>query len=73
MLSIMREEQNQAAAQGREPQPVDMRFSTDAARDARRYNMPSVEAVAVIFVGVDGAPPSNRDIVVYALVLNDIQ
>ena len=43
-----------------------MRFSSEAARDPRRYNKPTVEEVAAVFVGEhDGGPPSHKDIVVY--------
>ena len=45
---------------------VTMRFSSEAARDPRRYNKPAVEEVAAVFVGEhDGGPPSHKDIVVY--------
>ena len=44
---------------------VTMRFSSDAARDPRRYNQPAVEEVAAVFVGADGGPPTHKDIVVY--------
>ena len=33
--------------------------------DCRRYNEPTHNEVAAVFVGEDGAPPANRDIVVY--------
>ena len=33
--------------------------------DCRRYNEPTHDEVAVVFVGEDGAPPVNRDIVIY--------
>ena len=42
-----------------------MRFTSNAAREPRRYNRPTVEEVAARFVGSDGAPPSHKDIVVY--------
>ena len=47
------------------PDIVAMRVSSQAARDARAYNTPVVGEVAAIFVGNDGAPPCNRDMVVY--------
>ena len=31
----------------------------------RRYNVPSLEEVAVVFVGDDGAPPATREVVIY--------
>jgi len=42
-----------------------MRFSSDAVRESGRYNRPTVEEVAAVFVGADGGPPSRKDIVVY--------
>lgn len=33
--------------------------------DCRRYNEPTHNEIAAVFVGEDGAPPANRDIVVY--------
>ena len=33
--------------------------------DTRRYNHPQIAEPAVIFVGQDGAPPSNRDMVLW--------
>eukprot|EP00972_Heterocapsa_arctica_P068640 10142373-Heterocapsa_arctica.AAC.1 len=34
-------------------------------QDPRRYNHPTVTEVAAVFVGQDGAPPSNRDLCVW--------
>ena len=31
----------------------------------RRYNEPTHDEVAAVFIGEDGAPPVNRDIVIY--------
>ena len=42
-----------------------MRVRSGGLFDQRRYNRPTVDEVAMIFVGNDGAPPTNRDIVVY--------
>nr|XP_047142898.1 uncharacterized protein LOC100213206 [Hydra vulgaris] len=33
--------------------------------DRRRYNLPSHDEVAVVFVGEDGAPPISREVVIY--------
>nr|XP_047146315.1 uncharacterized protein LOC124819141 [Hydra vulgaris] len=33
--------------------------------DRRRYNLPSHDEVAVVFVGEDGAPPTSRKVVIY--------
>ena len=34
-------------------------------QDRRRYNLPSHNEVAVVFVGEDGAPPASREVVIY--------
>ncbi|XP_065642306.1 uncharacterized protein LOC136073936 [Hydra vulgaris] len=33
--------------------------------DRRRYNLPSHEEVAIVFVGNDGVPPPSREVVIY--------
>ena len=46
------------------PMPqIKMVFKT--ALDERRYNEPVHDEVAAVFVGQEGAPPSNHDVVVY--------
>lgn len=44
---------------------VRLGFAADAGRDPRRYNAPTIREVAAIFGSSDGAPPGNRDIVVW--------
>ena len=34
-------------------------------QDRRRYNLPSHNEVAIVFVGEDGAPPASREVVIY--------
>ena len=34
-------------------------------QDRRRYNLPSHNEVAVVFVGEDGAPHASREVVIY--------
>ena len=34
-------------------------------QDRCRYNLPSHNEVAVVFVGEDGAPPASREVVIY--------
>ena len=65
MQELLEEAEEKAAREGTEIPQVTMRFSSDAAHDPRRYNKPAVEEVAAVFVGADGGPPSNKDIVVY--------
>ncbi|XP_071036457.1 uncharacterized protein [Parasteatoda tepidariorum] len=46
--------------------PVKMVFIEDGNLDLRRYNKPTTTTeVAAIFVGDDGEPPANRDIIIY--------
>ncbi|KAG8197704.1 hypothetical protein JTE90_001628 [Oedothorax gibbosus] len=45
---------------------VKMVFMEDGSLDMRRYNVPTIRTeVAAIFVGDDGEPPANRDIIFY--------
>ena len=50
---------------GRRPRPITMHFVADATRDRRRYNLPTANEVAAVFVGDDGRPPRNLDLVIY--------
>ena len=56
------EENERAALTGNAPNEVTMVFLQGG--DKRRYNAPSDE-ISAVFVGQDGAPPGNHDIVVY--------
>ena len=62
MSEVEQAENSRAAAAGEPPKTVKMVFQEKG--DARRYNAPTDE-VAAVFVGNDGAPPGNHDIVVY--------
>jgi hypothetical protein len=42
-----------------------MYLTADNTRDKRRYNLPVVNEIAVVFVGENGEPPSKRDLVIY--------
>ena len=44
---------------------VTMGFAAAANSDMRRYNHPSKEEVAAVFVAEDGAPPAYRDLVMW--------
>ena len=44
---------------------VTLGFAANTDGDLRRYNRPTQREVAAVFGGEDGAPPSNRDIVVW--------
>ena len=56
------EENERAAIAGNAPNEVKMVFQ--AGGDMRRYNAPT-DGISAVFVGEDGAPPGNHDIVVY--------
>ncbi len=45
--------------------PTSVQMTIKKGKDRRRYNEPTHDEVAAIFVGNDGAPPANRDFVVY--------
>ena len=42
-----------------------MRLHFKRGPDQRRYNEPTHDEVAAVFIGEDGAPPVNRDVVIY--------
>ena len=60
--SVQQEEDHGAAAEERQPQEVRMQFKRGP--DRRRYNQPTHDEVAAVFVGEDGTPSAYRDIVV---------
>ena len=63
MHSIEQAEERSTETVNREPQEVRLFFKRGP--DCRRYNEPTHDEVAAVFVGEDGAPPVNRDIVIY--------
>jgi hypothetical protein len=63
MKQIEDEQLQQAESSGAPPPKVTMHFKQG--KDVRRYNEPRHDEVAVIFVSPDGAPPADRDIVVF--------
>ncbi|XP_057296296.1 uncharacterized protein LOC130625260 [Hydractinia symbiolongicarpus] len=63
MAEVEAEELNQAAAQNRAPSEV--RMYMGVGNDRKRYNLPHHDEVVAVFVGQDGAPPGNRDVVIY--------
>ena len=58
MYEVEQEEQRFACAENRTPREVRLHFKRGP--DQRRYNEPTA-----IFIGEDGAPPPNRDVVIY--------
>ena len=65
MRDIEQQEQLRAEIENMPPRQVTMHFIPGP--DRRRYNNPTGNEVAAIFVGDDGAPPIHRDIVVYPI------
>ena len=63
MAEVEDEEIRRAALEGRLVSVVKM--SLFEGQDRRRYNLPSHNEVAVVFVGEDGAPPASRKVVIY--------
>ena len=63
MAEVENAESERASILGITPSLVTMIFREGP--DQRRYNAPVVDEVAAVFVGNDGAPPGNHDIVVY--------
>lgn len=62
---VEREEQQRALIGNRSVPKVNMVFRRDRNFDRRRYNLPVVNEVAMIFRNDDGEPPFERDIRVY--------
>ncbi|XP_065642316.1 uncharacterized protein LOC136073944 [Hydra vulgaris] len=63
MAEVEDAEIRQAAIDGRPISVVKMSLFEGC--DRRRYNLPSHEEVAIVFVGNDGAPPPFREVVIY--------
>lgn len=62
MHAVEQDEEQDADFNHREPKQARLFF--ERGLDCRRYNEPTHD-VAAVFLGEDGAPPENRDIVVY--------
>lgn len=65
MREMQAKEVRQARARGEEIPVVNMAFKRDRRSDQRRYNQPTSNEVAMIFVNNDAEPPFERDIHVY--------
>ena len=63
MAEVEDEEIHRAALEGRSVSVVKM--SLLEGQDRHRYNLPSNNEVAVVFVGKDVAPPASREVVIY--------
>ena len=63
MRTVEMEEEQRAARENVRPRKISMQFKCGP--DARRFNTPTNNEIAAIFVGEDGAPPIHRDVIVY--------
>ncbi|XP_065682302.1 uncharacterized protein LOC136095521 [Hydra vulgaris] len=63
MAEVEDKEIRKAAIKGRSASVVKMSLLEGG--DRRRYNLPSHDEIAVVFVGEDGAPPTSREVVIY--------
>ncbi|XP_057299455.1 uncharacterized protein LOC130630074 [Hydractinia symbiolongicarpus] len=63
VMRTVQDVMDRAAAQNRAPSEV--RMYMRVGNDQKRYNLPHHDEVAAVFVGQDGAPPGNRDVVIY--------
>lgn len=61
VAAILAEEELKAASENRPKYSVSMQFYKHKSLDLRRYNTPSSNEVAAIFVGENGEPPLNID------------
>ena len=61
MRTIEIQEQERAERENIPTRKITMQFIEGP--DARRYNNPTNDEVAAVFVGDDGAPPAHRDII----------
>ena len=57
------EQQEQERAGNDQPRRCQLNFTRGC--DIRRYNFPTSNEIAAVFVGENGAPPVNRDIIIY--------
>ena len=66
LAEVEREERRKAAVDQRPARSVCMSLQRDSELDQRRYNLPTSNEVAMVFLeGVDGEPPFERDVRIY--------
>uniref|UniRef100_UPI00358FB219 uncharacterized protein n=1 Tax=Myxine glutinosa TaxID=7769 RepID=UPI00358FB219 len=66
MFEREQEEIRKAVLEDRLPSTLEMHFRRLCADDQRRYNIPTADEIAAVFVsGQDGEPPANRDFQVH--------
>ncbi|XP_065322969.1 uncharacterized protein LOC135930111 [Gordionus sp. m RMFG-2023] len=62
---VEKAEEMKARLENRPISKVNMIFRRDRANDRRRFNIPTIDEVAMIFNNDDGEPPFQRDVKVY--------
>ena len=66
MKEILDEEETQSIVENRQIRDVLFQFDDSVANlDRRRYNAPTANEIAVVFVGNDGDVPAERSIVIH--------
>lgn len=65
MYAIEQEEHQRAQRLQQPVQTIRMLIGHGGCTDRRRYNDPTANEVAAVFVGTEGRAPDNRDIAVY--------
>ena len=65
MRDVQKEHEENSLELGLEIPVVNMVFKRDRRSDQRRYNKPTENEVAMVFVNNDGEPPFERDIRIY--------
>jgi len=66
MWEIEKEEEEKARREGRKAPSLSLCFKRFPQNDKRRYNLPSASGIAAVFCDDDGAPPFDRDFLVYS-------
>jgi hypothetical protein len=65
MREIELEQEQYAERNGCKVPEVRMFIKKDCGEDPRRYNIPQIGEIAVVFVSENGEPPVDRDMVIY--------
>ncbi|CAJ0607487.1 unnamed protein product [Cylicocyclus nassatus] len=65
MDKVLKEEETAASRENCSAEPVRMVFEMDRSLDRRRYNAPTCNEVAVVYVGEDGDVPAHREFAVH--------
>ena len=71
MRDVEIEEEQKAKRNGTTVPTIHMAFKRNPTDDVRRYNVPKIGEIAVVFTGEDGLPPQERDFQVFPKQTND--